>query len=93
MPDPSLDFFLLQMQAYLQGESARGLSDAELVQRFVGRNDELAFALLLERHGPLVLGVCRRLLGRSPDAEDAFQATFECPALATCSANDYRVAV
>src|SRR5262245_63238898 len=51
-------------------------SDTELLGRFVARRDELAFAQLVHRHGPMVFGVCRRLLVAEQDAEDAFQATF-----------------
>src|SRR5262249_4575412 len=51
-------------------------SDARLLQQFVAQRDEGAFATLLERHGPLVLGVCRQVLGNTHDAEDAFQSTF-----------------
>src|SRR5262249_19449208 len=51
-------------------------SDAELVKGFWQRRDDAAFETLLRRHGRMVLGVCRRLLGNTPDADDAFQATF-----------------
>jgi RNA polymerase sigma factor (sigma-70 family) len=54
----------------------KDLSDAALLERFRGRREEAAFALLVQRHGPAVLGVCRRLLGDIHAAEDAFQATF-----------------
>jgi RNA polymerase sigma factor (sigma-70 family) len=50
--------------------------DAQLLEQFLHRRDETAFALLMHRHGPMVLGVCRRLLGDGPDCDDAFQATF-----------------
>jgi RNA polymerase sigma factor (sigma-70 family) len=55
------------------------LTDGQLLERFVDRNDasaEDAFAILLERHGPMVWGVCRRLLSDRHAAADAFQATF-----------------
>jgi RNA polymerase sigma factor (sigma-70 family) len=52
------------------------LSDAELLGRFVAERDEEAFAALVRRHGPMVLGVSRRLLPGAHDCEDCFQAVF-----------------
>jgi RNA polymerase sigma factor (sigma-70 family) len=51
-------------------------SDERLLERFLTQREEGAFAALLRRHGPMVWGVCRRLLPCPHDAEDAFQATF-----------------
>jgi RNA polymerase sigma factor (sigma-70 family) len=51
-------------------------SDRELLERYAGCRDASAFAALIRRHGPMVLGVCRRVLNHEQEAEDAFQATF-----------------
>ncbi|SIN70423.1 RNA polymerase sigma factor, sigma-70 family [Singulisphaera sp. GP187] len=68
-----------QLGTLFDGGSATGLSDRQLLERFVTRRDdsgEAAFAVLVARHGPMVLGVCRQLLGDRHHAEDAFQAVF-----------------
>lgn len=52
------------------------LPDRELVQRFADEQNEAAFTALVQRHGGMVLGVCRRVLGHEQDAEDVFQAVF-----------------
>jgi RNA polymerase sigma factor (sigma-70 family) len=57
-------------------QEGRRQTDPELLERFVNRNDEAAFAALVARHGPVVLSVCRSVLRHQQDAEDAFQATF-----------------
>jgi RNA polymerase sigma factor (sigma-70 family) len=57
-------------------QEARDQSDSELLRRFVAHRDEAAFAALVRRHGPMVLGICQRILRDSHAAEDGFQATF-----------------
>jgi len=55
---------------------ADGVSDSQLLERFIARHDPAAFEALVRRHGPWVLALCRRVLRDEHAAEDAFQATF-----------------
>jgi RNA polymerase sigma factor (sigma-70 family) len=64
------------LRRLLGTEVSADLTDAQLVERFVAKKDEAAFAALVERHGPLVLGVCKQVLRDEHTAEDVFQATF-----------------
>src|SRR5438270_11619394 len=75
MPTPRNGIIHHLRRAALLGEGGN-LADETLLTSFVERQDEAAFEALVRRHGPLVLGVCRRVLGHHHDAEDAFQATF-----------------
>ena len=59
-----------------RGETVVGLSEWQLLERYLHHRDEVAFEALVARHGPMVQGVCRRMLANSTDADDAFQATF-----------------
>lgn len=64
---------------FLRSDAVRhseGASDGDLLGRFVERRDEIAWDALVRRHGPMVWGVCRRILGHTQDAEDALQTTF-----------------
>ncbi len=71
---PSQLTSLVQDLRRVAGASPR--SDEQLLEAFARFRDEQAFADLVRRHGPLVMGVCRRSLAHEQDAEDAFQATF-----------------
>jgi RNA polymerase sigma factor (sigma-70 family) len=67
---------LRQLRKVLGAPGGSQLSDEQLLRRFLEVREEAAFAALVERHGPMVLGVCRSVLQHTQDAEDACQATF-----------------
>ena len=65
-----------ELQTLFQVGAVGGLADGQLLDRFVARREEAVFDAIIHRHGPMVWGVCRRILRDHHDAEDAFQATF-----------------
>src|SRR5215469_12412235 len=67
---------LQHLRRVLHAPAQGGVTDGQLLARFVRSRDEAAFNELVRRHGPMVLGVCRRILRHTQDAEDAFQAAF-----------------
>ncbi len=75
MPQPQFGVLLRHLHR-VPGSSSGGPTDHQLLECFAHRRDEAAFEELMRRHGPMVVGVCRRLLNAGPDADDVFQATF-----------------
>ncbi len=68
---------LLRFLRSIKAKEATGaLSDRQLLETFLSQHSEASFTALVQRHGAMVFGVCRRLLQHTQDAEDAFQATF-----------------
>src|SRR5207244_126010 len=67
---------LRHLRELVTAKEARTVPDEQLLDRFTRGREEAAFTALVRRYGPLVLGVCRRVLHQEQDAEDVFQATF-----------------
>jgi DNA-directed RNA polymerase specialized sigma24 family protein len=65
-----------ELQTLFEMGSLGGLSDGQLLDRFIDRREGAVFEAIVRRHGPMVWGVCRRVLRDHHDAEDALQATF-----------------
>jgi RNA polymerase sigma factor (sigma-70 family) len=76
MPGSEVDSVVQHVRHLVAAENAGRLSDRRLLERFADERDESAFAALMQRHGAMVLNVCRRALHNEADAEDACQATF-----------------
>jgi RNA polymerase sigma factor (sigma-70 family) len=76
MAGGQLDAVMRRLRHLAEPWGAGGLSDAQLLERWVAGRDEAAFEVLVWRHGPMVLNVCRRVVHQPCDAEDAFQAAF-----------------
>jgi RNA polymerase sigma factor (sigma-70 family) len=76
MANRTVNSTLGQLRKLLAAQPSSQQSDAALLQRFVALREEAAFATLVERHGPMVLSVCRAVLRHAQDAEDVCQATF-----------------
>jgi RNA polymerase sigma factor (sigma-70 family) len=76
MRNGQLDNVLRHIRGLVAAGATKELLDRELLERFVAARDEAAFAAIVERHGPLVMGVCQRVLRDEHHAEDACQATF-----------------
>jgi RNA polymerase sigma factor (sigma-70 family) len=76
MSNGQLDLVVRHLHRLADANGSEEFSDGQLLERFANHGEEEAFAALVHRHGPMVLGVCRRLLRHASDAEDAFQATF-----------------
>src|SRR5438270_9922919 len=76
MATAQLDTVIQYLRWAVLRRDGAGWTDGQLLASFIDQKDEAAFEALVRRHGPMVFGVCRRVVGNHHDAEDAFQATF-----------------
>src|SRR5690348_11009555 len=75
MATAQMDTVMRHLRRVVRSQDGAGRTDGVLPGSFIDRKDEVAFEALVRRHGPMVFGVCRRVVGNHHDAEDAFQAT------------------
>jgi RNA polymerase sigma factor (sigma-70 family) len=76
MATAQMDTVIRHLRRAVQRLDGAGWTDGQLLASFIEQKDEAAFEALVRRHGPMVFGVCRRVVGNHHDAEDAFQAAF-----------------
>jgi RNA polymerase sigma factor (sigma-70 family) len=76
MATDQMDTVIRYLRRVVLRQDGADWADGQLLASFIEQKDEVAFEALVRRHGPMVLGVCRRVLRNHHDAEDAFQATF-----------------
>src|SRR5437867_9012089 len=76
MVQQPIQLLLRHIRTLAAENPASQLTDGQLLRSYVTKHDEVAFAVLVQRHGPMVLSVCQAVLHDRQDAEDAFQAAF-----------------
>jgi RNA polymerase sigma factor (sigma-70 family) len=76
MATAAMDTVIRHLRQAVLRQDGAGWTDGQLLAAFIDRKDEAAFEALVRRHGPMVFGLCRRVVRNHHDAEDAFQATF-----------------
>src|SRR5262247_3223915 len=76
MATAQMDTVMRHLRRAVLRQDGAGWTDGQLLASFIDQQDEGAFEALVRRHGPMVFGVCRRVVRNHHDAEDAFQATF-----------------
>src|SRR5271165_3246478 len=76
MATAQMDTVIRHLRRAVLRQDGAGWTDGQLLASFIKQKDEAAFEALARRHGPMVFGVCRRVVGNHHDAEDAFQASF-----------------
>ena len=76
MASDDWDQAVASIREMVLAHDAAGVTDSQLLKLFLTDHDEAAFEAIVRRHGPMVLGVCKRVLQNASDADDAFQATF-----------------